>query len=304
MLEHLADPGTHPERVVLVGRSGFVSTYLIQQLARRGVPVVAVGRPDVDLTDPVSVAALASVMRPSDAVVITAALTPDKGRDVGTLRKNLRMAEHLCDALDRSPVKHLIYVSSDAVYDGRGGVLDETASREPTDLYALMHTAREMMLGAVAQATGIPLCVLRPVAIYGPGDTHNSYGPNRFVRQALLARTISLFGDGEERRHHLFVEDAARLIADCLARRSAGTLNLLAPEVYSFMAVAQRVKAVCPHEVLIDCRPRAAGGAIVHRTYSTAPLQRAFPDFRFTPIEVALPVYVAAVADATPAGGR
>jgi len=45
-----------------------------------------------------------------------------------------------------------------------------------------MHRTRELMLAAEAKA---PLAILRLTAVYGAGDTHNSYGPNRFLRQAL-----------------------------------------------------------------------------------------------------------------------
>jgi enamine deaminase RidA (YjgF/YER057c/UK114 family) len=32
-------------------------------------------------------------------------------------------------------------------------------------------------------------------AVYGPEDTHNGYGPNRFMRLAQAVEQISLFGD-------------------------------------------------------------------------------------------------------------
>ena len=40
------------------------------------------------------------------------------------------------------------------------------------------------------------LTILRPTLIYGFGDTHNSYGPNRFFNQIIEKREINIFGEG------------------------------------------------------------------------------------------------------------
>jgi nucleoside-diphosphate-sugar epimerase len=279
--------------VLLIGRSGFVANSLTAELERAGIPHTAVGRPDVDLTDPSSVAMLTELVQPTDAVVILSALTPDKGRDFRTLMKNLRMAEHLGEVFDRRPCAHVVYVSSDAVYDGRQTPLDEASSREPVDLYALMHTAREMMLQSVLTARDVPHCVLRPVALFGAGDTHNSYGPNRFVREALEHRTITLFGGGEDERTHLYIDDAVRLIAACCSRMSTGVLNLAGPDALSFRNVAEMIASACPFPVEITFKARPGAGSISRRPFSVRELQQSFPDFAFTPGPTAFNAFVA-----------
>ena len=284
MLKHLAKADARPARVVLVGRSGFLARHLIASLETNGITVHAIGRPEIDLTSPASVDALSGVLGPDDSVVILSALTPDKGRDVRTLMKNIKMAEHLGELFDRSPCAHVVYVSSDAVYDGRHVPLDESASREPVDLYALMHTTREMLLTSVLAARRIPLCVLRPAALFGPGDTHNSYGPNRFVREAFEHRTITLFGKGEDERSHVYVNDAARLMTECLIHMSEGTLNIATPETVSFMQVAQAVQAACPFPTTLVLKDRPGSGAISTRPFTARQLIEAFPGFEFTPM--------------------
>src|SRR2546428_8601803 len=99
-----------------------------------------------------------------------------------------------------------------------------------------MHRMRELMLASEANA---PVAVLRFTAIYGAGDTHNSYGPNRFLRQALGDGRIVLFGNGEETRDHLYVNNAVALILDIVSRGSIGTLNVATGGSTTFPAVAQ-----------------------------------------------------------------
>ena len=294
MLEHLSGPDARPPRVVVIGRSGFLARHLVADLETGRIPVAALGRPEIDLTSPASVDALSRVIRTDDSVVVLSALTPDKGRDFRTFMKNLSMAEHLGDLFDRSRCAHVVYVSSDAVYDGKQVPLDERSGREPGDLYALMHTSREMILQSVLASRQIPMCILRPVALFGPGDTHNSYGPNRFVREAFDARTITLFGKGEDERSHVYVQDAARLIAHCVTQRSAGTLNIASPETVSFMEVAQAVQGACPFSTTLVFKDRPGTGAISRRPFNTHLLRDAFPHFEFTPMTTGVKALVAA----------
>ncbi len=74
--------------------------------------------------------------------------------------------------------------------------------------------------------------MLRPTLIYGAADPHNGYGPNRFCRLAAAGEEIVLFGEGEERRDHVAVEDVAEIAFRVLMRRSRGVLNLATGDVH------------------------------------------------------------------------
>jgi len=250
---------------------------LARLLGADAVDCRTIGSREIALTQSEAPARLASILEPGDSLVVTSALTPDKGRDVNTLMKNLRMAENLCVALVKSPCAHLVYISSDAVYDGRSTLIDEQSSREPADLYGLMHTARELMLAESCRIAKIPYCVVRPCAIYGYGDTHNSYGPNRFLRMALSDGVIRLFGEGEERRDHVYIRDVVRLVKLCLAHRSTGAVNAASGRAISFGEVARLVADALNSGIRIETLPR--GGPITHRHFDTTALIRAFPDF-------------------------
>ena len=104
-----------------------------------------------------------------------------------------------------------------------------------------MHLARELMLKATVKA---PFAVVRSTLIYGEGDPHNGYGPNRFRRLAAAGQEIVLFGEGEERRDHVLVDDVAEIVCRVIEHRSRGTLNIATGEVYSFRDIAERVAAM------------------------------------------------------------
>lgn len=284
MLTHQASPAA-PTRVVLLGARGFLASRLRAALEQARTPVRAIGSRDVDLTAAGASDALRSALQDGDSVVFLSAITPDKGKGIDALMANLRMAEQVCAALARVRAGHVIYISSDAVYRETDPFIDERGPADSPSLYGTMHALRERMLMATL-AAGTPLAVLRPTLIFGPGDTHNSYGANRFMRVAVADRRITLFGEGEEQRDHVFIDDVVRLIQRVLGQRSSGVLNVVTGQSISFGDLARKVAAI-GGDVIVECRPRAAG-PILHRHYDPTALFRAFPDFRFTPRDEAL----------------
>ena len=182
---------------------------------------------------------------------------------------------------------HLVYVSSDAVYADGPLPLTEASPAAPTSLHGAMHLAREQMLLSIAGS--IPLAILRPTLVYGAGDPHNGYGPNRFRRQANRGETIVLFGEGEERRDHVDVDDIAEIAALVLDHRSAGVLNIATGTVASFRALADKAVALAAKPVAIKSSPRT--GPMPHngyRPFDPAATLAAFPGFRYTAIDAGL----------------
>ena len=282
-----------PSRVVVLGASGFVGRATVAELGRLGIGTLGLSSADLDLCAPDAVAALRRTIRPSDAIVLISAVTPDRGRDIATLMQNLRMVEAACAFLEESACAHLVYVSSDAVYAAAANPVRETSRCHPSALHGLMHLARERMLAYSVQKSKIPLLCLRPCAIFGAGDTHGSYGPNRFLRSALAEGKITLIGNGEEKRDHVYIDDVARLVAAGLLCRSTGALNVATGRAMSFLEVAETVARLSGRPVVVERLPRSA--PITHRHFDTASLRRAFPDFRMTPLEAGVAATLAAM---------
>ena len=284
MLQHQFNTPQNPARVVILGARGFIGRNLLPILELQGIPVLAIGSQDFDLAAGDTPARLAAQLREGDAVVMLSAITPDKGRDTTALLRNIIMAKTVCDAIAKQPVAHKVYISSDAVYAfDQGGLVNEDSPAAPVDLYGCMHRTRELMFES---AGGAPTAVLRPTLVYGAGDTHNSYGPNRFRRVATKDGKITLGGNGEETRDHIYVEDLARLIALVLRHRSSGCLNLATGRSISFHDLARLIAArtVRPAEIVLTPR----GAPITHRSFDITACHKAFPEFLFTPLETGL----------------
>jgi nucleoside-diphosphate-sugar epimerase len=258
----------------------------LAQLARDGVPAVGLGSMDMDLTAPGAGAVLGSRLQPSDALVFVSALTPDKGKNIATLMRNLRMGEAVAVALAAQPVAQVVYVSTDAVYHDDANPVSERACCQPASLHGVMHMARERMLIETLRTSGTPLAILRPALLYGPGDTHNGYGPNRFLRLALAGQPISLFGGGAEQRDHVFIEDLTKLLSLVLAHRSAGVLNVATGQSASFAEIARLAVETSRSVSRVLTTSRA--NPTTYRHFDVSARIAAFPVFRFTSLKEGL----------------
>lgn len=278
MIEHLNQTEQAPERVVVMGAGGFVGGAILRKLNQRGVATLAITRAEIDLLAAGAGERLAALLGPSDAFVAVSAIAPCT--TPAKLRDNITIAETLAAALTARPVAQILNIGSDAVYGDSPEALTEQSCTAPGSLHGVMHLTREIMLRDAAGDA--PFASLRPTLIYGLEDPHNGYGPNRFRRLAAKGEDIVLFGEGEERRDHIFVEDVAELAARIVMRCSNGVLNAATGTVMSFRNAADLVASLFERPVTIRATPRK--GPMPHngyRPFDPVATFAAFPDFRY-----------------------
>lgn len=148
----------------------------------------------------------------------------------------------LLDACRAQRIQRFIYFSSVAVAgpSPAGGVVSEaTPCRPVTEYGRLKLLAEEMLLEAHAR-DGFPVVIVRPTAVYGPGET-NFWLP---LFQAVHGRRLpALFGDGANLLSLCFIENL--LDGVLLAEQSCsaiGNVYILSDErPYSFREVVEAI---------------------------------------------------------------
>ena len=281
MLKHNVDYPVMPPKVVVMGAGGFIGASLLKLLSDKNIPHVALTSSNINLLNYEAADKLSGVIHPEDTLVVISAIAPCKDNQM--LLKNISMMTSVCAAIEKSPPSHVIYISSDAVYADDTKPLDEKSCAEPASIHGAMHLAREVML---KQVCTMPLAVLRPTLIYGAGDTHNGYGPNQFYRLAVKEKNIVLFGEGEEQRDHVHIDDVIEIIGLVITHKSSGVLNIATGTVTSFSEIAQMVAELVKTSTIIKTTPRK--GPMPHggyRPFDIFSCHTAFPDFSYLPLE-------------------
>ncbi len=204
-------------KVLVTGATGFLGSHTVAALQARGDEVLAIGRDPVklgrltaptvraDLTD---LPALTRACRGVDAVVHTAALSAPWGRLEDFQRSNVLGTQNVLNACLQTGVRRLIHISSPAViFD------DQDQFAVPDDApYPLRFSSHYALTKKLAEelvrAAPLERVVLRPKALYGPGD--RSLLP-RLVRAARLGR-LPQIGDGQNRLELTYISDAVTAI--------------------------------------------------------------------------------------------
>ena len=149
-----------------------------------------------------------------------------------------------------------------------------------------MHLTRELIL---QNSVSTSLCLLRPTLIYGANDTHNGYGPNLFRNTLLEGKTIKLFGNGEELRDHVYIDDVVKIIISCTEKKANGILNIATGNVTSFYKIARMVMRDFKKKnrivKLARNGPKPHGG---YRAFSAALTKKSFPKFKYTSISAGI----------------
>ena len=216
--------------VLVTGATGFLGEYVVLGLLARGVPVRALGRNPsaglslieagadfrpVDLRDADAViAACKGVSR----VIHAGALSSAWGRYRDFFDINVTGTQNVVDGCLRHGVRRLVYVSSPSVMSVHAPQVGLDESHPLPDAFVSDYSATKALAEARvrdAGSRGLEFVILRPKALYGPGDT--SVFPR--IIEAVTKGRLPIFGDGEAMTNVTHVTDATQAVL--LAMESA-----------------------------------------------------------------------------------
>jgi UDP-glucose 4-epimerase len=273
------------DRVVILGHSGFLGALFTDALrqAAPNLQVLGLSAPEFDLTQDGAAATLAKELGANTALVTLAAIKRQVGDGPEPFRLNVAIHAALAHAIEAGKPKRILHFSSGAVY---GEDIENLAIAEHTPVvarsyYGLSKIAAEFMIDkAAATVPGCSVTHLRPATVYGPGDLATAYGPSGFLDAAVHDREITLWGEGEELRELIYVDDVITLSVRALFLDHTGPLNIVAGQSYSFRDALRAVEMVTGKTLKVTSRPRSKGK--VDNQYDNSALRRTFPDARFT----------------------
>src|SRR3989338_10612876 len=186
-------------KALILGHTGFVGGALYRYLRQTGAwEILGYSSKAIDLRFPDRIQALEKVVDRQTVLVVASAVTRDRGDEIDDFDANTTIISHVASFLERHPVKKCVYLSSISVYgDSKTDLaINEETPVNPDSYYALAKYTGELILREAAKRGGFPLLALRLCHIYGPGDTHATYGPMRFIRSIIEERKVYPFEIG------------------------------------------------------------------------------------------------------------
>ncbi|MDW8052319.1 MAG: dTDP-glucose 4,6-dehydratase [Armatimonadota bacterium] len=119
-------------------------------------------------------------------------------------------------------VERFVHVSTDEVYGSiEQGAFTEQSPMRPSSPYAASKASADLLAQAYHHTYGVPVLIVRPSNTFGPRQYPEKLIPFFTVR-ALNDQPLPLYGDGQQRRDWLYVEDLVRAIDVVLHRGQVG----------------------------------------------------------------------------------
>jgi UDP-glucose 4-epimerase len=274
--------------VVIVGSGGFIGAALMAHLQWCGWDALEGFRSaTLNLAAPDGADRLARAVDQDTVLIVTARAR--RGPDpLQLLADDIALASNLARCFARQKVKQCVYFSSTAVYGDAvtNLAITEDTPLSPTSHYGLAKVACEWVIREAAQTTGVPVAILRPCMVYGPGDTSLSYGPGRFIRAIQRGEPVQVFGDGSELRDYLFIGDLVEITLRLAFGGHHGTYNVATGRGYSFQGLLDCLRSISRQDFKVISRDRDRPKT--DQRIDPLKLMRALPGLRFTPLEQGL----------------
>ncbi len=138
---------------------------------------------------------------------------------------NVIGTQTLLEGCRDADVKKVLHVSTDEIYGSLENENDEKFTEhnplEPNSPYSASKAAADMLVRAYHVTYGLPAVIVRPSNNYGYYQFPEKYVP-LMITNLLENKPIPIYGDGENIRDWLFVEDCARGIFEVLMSGKIG----------------------------------------------------------------------------------
>jgi UDP-glucose 4-epimerase len=202
-------------KTIVFGGSGFLGSYVVDELTARGHDVVIFDRipspyrPDLpfiqgDILKPETVSEAVQGCDYVYNLAGAANVELSVNHPVDFLEVNIIGNANVLEAARHAQVKRFVYASSAYALSNRGA------------FYGTSKRASEKVIELYQQHYGLDYTILRYGSVYGTrADKSNRI--YRLLKQALTDRKLVFPGDGSEEREYIHCADAARLSVDILA---------------------------------------------------------------------------------------
>ncbi len=207
------------KKVIVFGGSGFLGSYVVDELAKRGynVTIADIYEPrhdtrhnafvHCDITDPSAIEE--TITQDTDIVYNFAGLADLNDAikmPVTTFQLNVMGNINILEACKKRGVERFVYASSAYAFSKKGS------------FYGISKHTSEKIIEEYFSRYGLEYTIVRYGSLYGERADHHN-GIYKILKAALEDGKIVHKGDGEEVREYIHASDAARLSVDILEDR-------------------------------------------------------------------------------------
>lgn len=184
--------------------------------------------------------------------------------------KDIEGIKNIAELARRYRIKKILFTSSSEVY-GEPVKLpiaedDTFNSKWP---YGLVKILGEQYFKAYYEKYGIPVTIVRFFNVYGPRQDFGDSGfvVSVFLKNALAGKPLEIYGDGEQTRDFVYVDDNVRLTLKAFLsdKVNGRPMNIGSGKSISILDLANEIKKIHPQAKIVF-KPARRKGEIKYRT--------------------------------------
>jgi len=266
-------------RILITGGAGFQGSHITERLVHVGHEVTVLNTPSIEAERNIASCVkdvqvvwgsvtdgeiVSKSVRGMDVVLhLAARISVDESIDspISFIEVNVLGTYNVLEAVRQNRCR-LIFSSTCEVYGYSGqAVLKESAELRPHSPYAASKASADRLCYAYYMTYGVDVTVLRPCNIYGERQKMGMGGAliPIFADLAHRGESLTVFGDGKQRREYMHVSDLVEAYDILLNRQDlrGTTINLGTQETVSVKEVAEFISTRTG--VPIETRPARPG---------------------------------------------
>jgi nucleoside-diphosphate-sugar epimerase len=271
-------------RILVTGDTGFIGSHLIARLVKQGYDVVGTSRLGIDLRDLHAVNRFFETERFSEVYHLAAHGARSQADAHHAIEVNTVATANLARAALHCGISRFLYMGSGFEYGSHPHPVDESTPLEPANLYAASKAAASVLLQYYARTEGLPLVILRPFSIYGPGETPPRLLIPWVCSQLSQAQPVELTA-GTQIRDYIFIDDLIDAVMAARERALPGSIYNLGAgpdDAYPVRRIVETIAALAGRSLTL-CRFGALSPTRPEPPYFVADIRRAAEELNWRP---------------------
>ncbi len=219
------------KKILITGGSGFIGSNLIKKLECLGAQVTVFDKSNgYDIQNEHQL--ISMVKKKFDAIYHLAAFsgpTQSNLEKIKSFEINTLSTINLCQLIAKQSSGTKLIISSSRLEYGIPQYLpvDEKHPTKPTSVYGLSKLTATQFAQMCYLKYNLDVCVFRTSNVYGPHNKQKFSGYNiinHFIDLALQNQTLKIYGNGNQRRDYIYVEDLVDVFISALVPKSSGQI--------------------------------------------------------------------------------
>lgn len=267
-------------RILVTGGAGFIGSHLVEALIAEGNQVAVIDNLSSGNVAylPGAVELLEGTVLDADVVhshfmrfrpEMVAHMAAQKSvsysvqNPIYDAQENIVGSLNILESARRTECKRMVFASTGGALYGETDQLPTSEGHPtyPESPYGVAKLAVEHYLHCYSQIHGLPTAILRMANVYGPRqDPRGEAGVVAiFCNRALESRGVTIFGDGEQTRDYVFVEDVAEAFMRAMHHASPLNVNIATAVETSVNELVRAIEGIAGHPVPVTYEPGRPG---------------------------------------------